>query len=80
MRREGVLRVLEVMELILTMVAVILLTLLFRFETTHLRFVFLLLDIYLVYSFSHLLSNVSKKIQIRRNNISNKELDSILSI
>lgn len=75
MREKKVFRVLKVVELILTIIAIILLTLLFRFETTNLRFVFLLLDIYLIYSFSKSLSHFEKRIEMNRKSYLRKDLE-----
>ena len=75
MIEKKVFRVLKVVELILTIIAIILLTLLFRFETTNLRFVFLLLDIYLIYSFSKSLSHFEKRIEMNRKSCLRKDLE-----
>lgn len=75
MREKKILKVLEIVELILTMIAVILLTLLFRFEVTNLRFVFLFMNFYLLYSFSKVLTRLEKKIQMKRETLPRKDFE-----
>lgn len=75
MKEKKILKVLEVVELILTMIAIILLTLLFRFEVTNLRFIFLFMNFYLIYSFSKILVNFEKRIQIEKKTMPRKDFE-----
>ncbi|MBQ6405071.1 MAG: hypothetical protein IJJ63_03340 [Bacilli bacterium] len=75
MKEKKILKVLEVVELILTMIAIILLTLLFRFEVTNLRFIFLFMNFYLIYSFSKILFNFEKRIQIEKKTMPRKDFE-----
>ena len=61
-----VLAILEVIELVLSIIAVILLTILFRYETSNNRYVFLMVDCYVIYSLSKLLTTITEKIQKKR--------------
>ena len=69
-----VLAILEVIELVLSIIAVILLTILFRCETSNNRYVFLMVDCYVIYLMSKTITEFTKRIQRRR--IINQELDS----
>lgn len=69
-----VLAILEVIELVLSIIAVILLTILFRYETSNNRYVFLMVDCYVIYLMSKTITEFTKRIQRRR--IINQELDS----
>ena len=75
MKEKKLLKVLEVVELILTMIAIILLILLFRFEVTNLRFIFLFMNFYLIYSFSKILANFEKRIQIEKKTMPRKDFE-----
>ena len=75
MKEKKILKVLEVVELILTMIAIILLILLFRFEVTNLRFIFLFMNFYLIYSFSKILANCEKRIQIEKKTMPRKDFE-----
>lgn len=75
MREKKILKVLEIVELILTMIAVVLLTLLFRFEVTNLRFVFLFMNFYLLYSFSKIMARLEKKIQMKKEALPRKDFE-----
>ena len=69
-----VLAILEVIELVLSIIAVILLTLLFRYETSNNRYIFLMVDCYVIYLMSKTITGFTKRIQRRR--IIKQELDS----
>ena len=69
-----VLAILEVIELVLSIIAVILLTILFRYETSNNRYVFLMVDCYVIYLMSKTITGFTKRIQRRR--IIKQELDS----
>lgn len=69
-----VLAILEVIELVLSIIAVILLTILFRYETSNNRYVFLMVDCYVIYLMSKTITEFTKRIQRRR--IIKQELDS----
>ena len=61
-----VLAILEVIELVLSIIAVILLTILFRYETSNNRYVFLMVDCYVIYLMSKTITEFTKRIQRRR--------------
>ncbi len=69
-----VLAILEVIELVLSIIAVILLTLLFRYETSNNRYIFLMVDCYVIYLMSKTITEFTMRIQRRR--IIKQELDS----
>lgn len=69
-----VLAILEVIELVLSIIAVMLLTILFRYETSNNRYVFLMVDCYVIYLMSKTITEFTKRIQRRR--IIKQELDS----
>ncbi len=56
---------LEIMEFILSIIAIIVLTMVFRFEKSFIRYLFLIGDIYVIYSFSKTISNMETKIESR---------------
>ena len=64
-RKSKMLFFLEIMEFILSIIAIIVLTMVFRFEKSFIRYLFLIGDIYVIYSFSKTISNMETKIESR---------------
>jgi len=62
-KQKSVLLLLSVIEVILSILCIMILTLIFRFETTEIRYLFLLGDLYVIYSFSKTLSGLETKIE-----------------
>ncbi len=58
--------ILDVVELILSIIAIVIFTLIFRLETHNIRYLFLIGDFYVVYSFSKTISSVEKQIEEKR--------------
>ena len=58
-----VLIILEVMEIVLSVIAIIIFTLIFRLETRHIRYLFLLGDCYVIFSFAKAVSTLETKIE-----------------
>ena len=58
-----VLIILDVMEIVLSVIAIIIFTLIFRLETRHIRYLFLLGDCYVIYSFAKTVSTLETKIE-----------------
>ena len=62
-KEKNILFLLDVIELILSIVAIIIFTLIFRLETSFIRYLFLIGDCYVIYSFSKTLSSLETKIE-----------------
>jgi len=54
---------LEIVEFILSMVAIVIFTLIFRLEVRAIRYLFLLGDIYVIYSFAKTIPSLEAKIE-----------------
>ena len=62
-KEKGVLLLLDIIESILNIIAIVICTLIFRLETSYVRYLFLLGDCYVIYSFSKTLSSFETKIE-----------------
>ena len=62
-KEKGVLLLLDIIESILNIIAIVICTLIFRLETSYVRYLFLLGDCYVIYSFSKTLSSLETKIE-----------------
>ena len=63
---EKILFLFELLEVILLFLLFIIFTLIFRLELSYFRYLFLLGDLYVIYSFSKTLSSFEKKFEKRR--------------
>lgn len=68
-KQEMVLTVLNVIELILLVAALITFTIIFKIVEEPMRYLFILGDIYVIYSFSKILSNLEKVMQKKQVSI-----------
>lgn len=68
-KQTMVLTVLNVVELILLVVALITFTIIFKIVEEPMRYLFILGDIYVIYSFSKILSNLEKVMQKKQVSI-----------
>lgn len=68
-KQTMVLTVLNVVELILLVAALITFTIIFKIVEEPMRYVFILGDIYVIYSFSRILSNLEKIMQKKQVSI-----------
>ncbi len=62
-KEKGILLLLDIIESVLNIIAIIIFTLVFRLETSYVRYLFLLGDCYVIYSFSKTLSSLETKIE-----------------
>ena len=62
-KEKQVLFFLEIVEFILSVLAIVIFTLIFRLETRSIRYLFLIGDIYVIYSFSKVVSSLETKIE-----------------
>ena len=67
---------LEIVEFILSIIAIIVFTIVFRLETSVIRYLFLLGDVYVIYSFSKAIPNMEAKIESRVIKNSEYKIDS----
>lgn len=68
-KQEMVLTILNVVELILLVAALITFTIIFKIVEEPMRYLFILGDIYVIYSFSKILSNLEKVMQKKQVSI-----------
>ena len=68
-KQTMVLTVLNVVELILLVAALITFTIIFKIVEEPMRYLFILGDIYVIYSFSRILSNLEKIMQKKQRSI-----------
>ena len=64
-KQKNILLFLDIVEVLLCLVALIIFTIIFRLDTSNIRYLFLLGDIYVIYSFSKALSSLEVKVQKR---------------
>ena len=62
-REKRVMLLLDIIEFVLSVVAIIIFTLIFRLETGAIRYLFLLGDCYVIYSFSKTISSLEEKVE-----------------
>ena len=62
-KEKKTLFLLDIIESILNIIAIAIFTLVFRLETSYVRYLFLLGDCYVIYSFSKTLSSLETKIE-----------------
>ena len=64
-KQKNILLFLDIIEVLLSIVALILFTLIFRLDTSNVRYLFLLGDIYVIFSFPKAWSSLEIKVQKR---------------
>ena len=64
-KQRKILCMLDFLECGLCLIAVMIFTLIFRLETTNIRYLFLMGDCYVIYSFSKAISSLESKMQKR---------------
>ena len=75
-KRTSIMFALEILEFILSVLAIIVFTIVFRLESSNIRYLFLLGDVYVIYSFSKTISSVETKIESKLVKSSNHKIDS----
>ena len=75
-KEKRALLILDIVEAILSVVAIAVFTLVFRLDKTYARYLFLLGDCYVIYCFSKILSNLEKKIEKHFVKKSHKSIES----
>jgi len=55
--------ILDIIESVMSIIAIVIITLIFRLETSYVRYLFLLGDCYVIYSFAKTLSSLEAKIE-----------------
>ena len=63
MDKKKFLFILEILEFILSIIAIVIFTLLFRLEIHNIRYIFLIGDCYVIYSFAKTISSLETKIE-----------------
>ena len=62
-KEKKILLLLDIIESFFSILAIVIFTLIFRLETSYVRYLFLLGDCYVIYSFSKTLSSLETKIE-----------------
>ena len=75
-RKARLMFFLEIVECILSIIAIMIFTIVFRLETSVIRYLFLLGDVYVIYSFSKTIPNMEAKIESRVIKNSEYKIDS----
>jgi hypothetical protein len=68
--------ILDIIEFMLSVIAIVAFTIVFRLESSVIRYLFLLGDVYVIYSFSKTISSLETKIESRFVKNSNYKIDS----
>ena len=68
--------ILDIIEFMLSVIAIAVFTMVFRLESSIIRYLFLLGDVYVIYSFSKTISSLETKIESRFVKNSNYKIDS----
>ena len=74
--KTNIIFILDIIEFMLSVIAIAVFTMVFRLESSILRYLFLLGDVYVIYSFSKTISSLETKIESRFVKNSNYKIDS----
>ncbi len=74
--KSNLIFILDIIEFMLSVIAIVAFTIVFRLESSVIRYLFLLGDVYVIYSFSKTISSLETKIESRFVKNSNYKIDS----
>ena len=74
--KTNIIFILDIIEFMLSVIAIAVFTMVFRLESSIIRYLFLLGDVYVIYSFSKTISSLETKIESRFVKNSNYKIDS----